>query len=125
MAIPLPAGASVDRFRRDLAAVTDDRPVAVAVSGGPDSLALLLLAAAAGVEPVDDPSNADLAFDRVRMRRQIADTPWLDVPALARSASALAQADAALDAIASRLFDRRPSASGEACVSLDPAGLPD
>src|SRR3954452_12447182 len=38
----------VERFRADLLRlVPDDTPLAVAVSGGPDSLALLLLAAAA------------------------------------------------------------------------------
>lgn len=44
----LPGPASVDRFRRDLdALIPPEACVGVAVSGGPDSLALLLLAAAA------------------------------------------------------------------------------
>ena len=42
-----PAAADVDRFTRDLAALAPTGKIGVAVSGGPDSLALLLLAAAA------------------------------------------------------------------------------
>jgi len=82
------------------------------------------IVAAAGLAAVDDPSNADPDFDRVRMRMHLAETPWLDVPALARSAAALAQADAALDAMAARLFDERvrPAPDG---LALDPDGIPD
>jgi tRNA(Ile)-lysidine synthase len=48
MVIAEPAPELVDRFRRDLAAVGfDGAPIGIAVSGGPDSIALLLLAAAA------------------------------------------------------------------------------
>ena len=44
----IPAAAAVQRFAADLDALTAiDAPIGVAVSGGPDSLALLLLAAAA------------------------------------------------------------------------------
>lgn len=44
----VPEQSLVDRFRGDLdALIPSDEPVGVAVSGGPDSLALLLLAAAA------------------------------------------------------------------------------
>jgi tRNA(Ile)-lysidine synthase len=42
-----PEAATLERFRQDLDALIDaDLPIGVAVSGGPDSLALLLLAAA-------------------------------------------------------------------------------
>ncbi|HEY0012272.1 MAG TPA: tRNA lysidine(34) synthetase TilS [Allosphingosinicella sp.] len=43
----MPTPDRIDRFRRDLAALADTDRLAVAVSGGPDSLALLLLAHAA------------------------------------------------------------------------------
>lgn len=42
-----PSGSLIDRFQADLASLAIDGPVAVAVSGGPDSLALLLLCRAA------------------------------------------------------------------------------
>jgi tRNA(Ile)-lysidine synthase len=46
--VPGPDSALLDRFRIDLdALIAPDEPVGIAVSGGPDSLALLLLAAAA------------------------------------------------------------------------------
>jgi len=83
---------------------------------------LAAIAAAAGLEAVDDPSNADPDFDRVRMRRQIAGAEWLDIPAIARSAAALAEAEEALEATACRLFDERARRDG--VLSLDPSGLP-
>ena len=52
--------------------------------------------AAAGVEPVQDPSNDDEEFERVRVRKALAGADWLDVPAIARSAANLAEADRAL-----------------------------
>jgi tRNA(Ile)-lysidine synthase len=50
----------------------------------------------AGVEPVRDPSNDDEQFERVRVRRAIAEASWLDAGAVARSAANLAEADEAL-----------------------------
>ena len=55
-----------------------------------------------GVVPADDPSNSDERFDRVRIRKAIADADWLDVPAIAQSARHLADADAALEWAAAR-----------------------
>ncbi|MES2136438.1 MAG: tRNA lysidine(34) synthetase TilS [Pseudomonadota bacterium] len=52
--------------------------------------------AAAGVEPVADPSNEDEQFERVRVRHALAQAEWLDPQAIARSATNLAQADVAL-----------------------------
>ena len=50
----------------------------------------------AGLEPVADPSNLDERFDRVRMRRALAEADWIEVPALARSAGHLAEAAEAI-----------------------------
>lgn len=60
----------------------------------------------AGVTPVADPSNADERFERVRIRRSLAQADWLDPGALARSAAHLAEADAALDWAARLEWDR-------------------
>lgn len=49
-----------------------------------------------GLEPVDDPSNADEQFERVRVRRGLAGADWLDPEGIARSAAHLAAADVAL-----------------------------
>jgi tRNA(Ile)-lysidine synthase len=85
--------------------------------------ALRQLVAEAGVAPVEDPSNADEAYDRVRMRRRLAETPWLDPAVLARSASALAEAEQALDWTTRRLAAKRVTAEGEE-LRLDPSDLP-
>ncbi len=77
----------------------------------------------AGFEPVDDPSNSDLAFDRVRIRHRLAETPWLDPLALARSAGALASADEALEALARQLAEERIEARGDS-ILLRPEGVP-
>lgn len=58
---------------------------------------LLALAEAENLPIVHDPSNADPRFDRAALRAALADAPWLDARAAARSAAALAEADAALD----------------------------
>ena len=84
---------------------------------------LAAVVAAAGIEPVDDPSNRDPRFDRTRMRAALARTEWIDVPALAASASHLADAEAALDWSVARLEPDRITADG-ADLLLDPAGLP-
>jgi tRNA(Ile)-lysidine synthase len=78
---------------------------------------------ASGLDPVDDPSNGDDAYDRVRIRRALAQTPWIDAAALARSAAALADAEEALEVAADRLMEER-AAAAERAVTLDPAGVP-
>lgn len=52
--------------------------------------------AAAGVKPVQDPSNDDEQFERVRIRKALAQADWLDAVAVAQSAGNLADADSAL-----------------------------
>jgi tRNA(Ile)-lysidine synthase len=59
---------------------------------------------AAGVATADDPSNADDRFDRVRIRKALADCDWLDPAALAQSARNLADAYEALQAYADLLW---------------------
>lgn len=73
------------------------------------------IAAAAGLEPVDDPYNRDDRFDRARIRKALAGTDWLDVAALAESAAHLADADTALDWAARREWSE--------CVCSAPLGL--
>ena len=76
---------------------------------------LAAVVAAAGIAAVQDPSNHDDKFDRARLRKALAQADWLDVPALAASASHLADADAALDWAAQREWSE--------CVSRAPLGL--
>ncbi|MEO6040463.1 MAG: tRNA lysidine(34) synthetase TilS [Croceibacterium sp.] len=57
---------------------------------------LAVVVAAAGLEAAFDPSNADARFDRVRVRGALADSAWLNPPALAASAAHLADGDEAL-----------------------------
>ncbi len=61
---------------------------------------------AGGLATVQDPSNADDRFDRVRLRKALAETDWIDPVAIARSASNLAEAYAALQDYALLLWDR-------------------
>ena len=76
---------------------------------------LAAVVAAAGIAAAQDPSNQDDKFDRARLRKALAAADWLDVPALAASASHLADADAALDWAAQREWRE--------CVTPAPLGL--
>jgi tRNA(Ile)-lysidine synthase len=58
------------------------------------------LVGAAGLDPVQDPSNADERFDRVRIRSALAAADWLDPLALSRSACLLGEAQQAISATA-------------------------
>ena len=55
------------------------------------------ICAAAGLEPTVDLSNDDERFERVRVRRALAASKWLDAQSVASSAANLGDADAALD----------------------------
>ena len=81
------------------------------------------VAAAAGLCPLDDPSNVDEAYDRVRMRNRLAQNPWLEPAPLARSAAALAEAEEALEWSAQRVWNERVERS-ESSYLFDPTDLP-
>ncbi len=55
------------------------------------------LVAAAGITPVQDPSNANPAFDRARLRARLAEADWLDPVRIAASAAHLAEGWQALE----------------------------
>jgi tRNA(Ile)-lysidine synthase len=84
---------------------------------------LAAIARAAGIDPVADPSNGDERFDRVRVRRLLAETGWLEPEPLARSAGALAEANEAMDWMVERLRRERVEGGREG-FTLDPVGLP-
>ena len=81
------------------------------------------LVAQAGLHAVDDPSNRDARYDRARMRAALSKADWLDPVAAARSASALASAEAALDWTTQQLFDQRAE-MGTGRITLEAADLP-
>jgi tRNA(Ile)-lysidine synthase len=85
---------------------------------------LVALVENAGIVAVDDPSNRDDRFDRVKLRKHLANAPWIDVPALAQSAAHLADAETALEWATKQEAQRR-IISTEGHVVFDPAGLPD
>jgi tRNA(Ile)-lysidine synthase len=85
--------------------------------------ALSAIVREAGLEPVDDPSNRDEAYDRVRIRRRLAESPWLDPAAIARSAAALAEAEEALKAIA-RQTSVESIEEKDGAIFLRPDGVP-
>lgn len=69
---------------------------------------------AAGLTPVQDPSNRDPAFDRVRVREALADSEWLDAQALATSAQHLAEGWRALEWYAEIDWEEMVERDGEA-----------
>jgi tRNA(Ile)-lysidine synthase len=84
---------------------------------------LAAIVAAAGITPVDDPSNEDPRFDRARLRQTLAASEWLDPGPVARSAAALAEAEDALGWMTDRLFETRVREEAGAWL-LDPSDLP-
>ena len=61
----------------------------------------------AGLSAVEDPSNANERFDRVRLRKALADAEWLEPSWLAASAAYLADADDALEWATDREWDEQ------------------
>lgn len=85
---------------------------------------LRALVEGAGIPFVDDPSNADDRFDRVRMRQLLGQNPWLDPVALARSAQSCGESDSALAAMIDWIGRERTLASDADQRRIDMAGLP-
>ncbi len=81
------------------------------------------LVSGAGLIPVDDPSNRDPKHDRSRIRKLLAHNDWLDPARLAVSASAIRDADEAIDWALAPLIDTRIVRQGEA-ILVEHAGLP-
>jgi len=79
--------------------------------------------AMAAVEVADDPSNRDDRFDRVRMRKALAEADWLDPLAIARAASHLAQAEDALVYLADRAWLENARRDGDT-IRISPHTLP-
>ena len=93
------------------------------------SAELRALATAAAVPFVDDPSNADDRFERSRVRKMLAEQPWLDAAQLAKAAAHAGEAHAALEAMESWLWRTRKAVPPDAVDSdyqqwLDFADLP-
>lgn len=84
---------------------------------------LRAIVSAAGLDPVDDPSNVDELFDRTHVRWLLADTAWLQPSRLAASAANLADAEESLDWIAARELAKRADWTGPV-LALDPSDLP-
>lgn len=81
------------------------------------------IVAAAGLEAVRDPSNEDESYDRARLRSRLAEAGWIDAAALARSAGALAEAEAALGWAVERLIEERVEAA-QGGLTFDARGVP-
>lgn len=80
---------------------------------------LRAIVAAHGWQPIEDPSNTNAAFDRVRMREALADADWIVAEGFARSATLLAQADDAIAAVVACEYTSCVS-EGDAEITLDP-----
>jgi tRNA(Ile)-lysidine synthase len=84
---------------------------------------LAAIVAPSGLEPVCDPSNADAAYDRVRIRQALAAAEWLDVAAVAASAGHLADADECIQWLVEREWHERVSIASDGAIRFEP-GVP-
>jgi tRNA(Ile)-lysidine synthase len=81
------------------------------------------ICAMAGVIPVIDPSNDDSKFERVRIRRGLANADWLDQQGIARSAGHCADANEAIE-WAAGIEWTRSVATREDEIIYRPSGTP-
>ena len=84
---------------------------------------LTALVTEAGIEAVDDPSNRDPRHDRSRIRKALEQSDWADPARLAASASALRDADEALDWALAPLITARFRREEDALI-IEPFDLP-
>ncbi len=83
---------------------------------------LASIVAAAGLTAASDPSNDDERHERVRIRRLMAASNWIDPAALATSAAHLAAADEAIEHAVAQEY-KRVQSDGEA-LHYDPRDTP-
>lgn len=81
------------------------------------------IVAAAGVSPVEDPSNVSDRYDRARLRKALAGVDWIDAGRVAASAAALADAEEAIGWMVHQLGTDRVAAEGDSLM-LDARDLP-
>jgi tRNA(Ile)-lysidine synthase len=84
---------------------------------------LITICVEAGITPVEDPSNTDREFDRVRMREWLALGHPVGVEGPTRTAHALAEAAEALDWMLVELETAR-CVEFESRLEIDPSNLP-
>ena len=84
---------------------------------------LVALVEDAGLDPVDDPGNRDPRHDRSRVRQALEQADWADPARLAASASALRDADEALDWALAPLITARLRRDEDALI-IEPFDLP-
>lgn len=87
------------------------------------SAELATIVTAAGLSPVDDPTNRDDRFDRARLRKNLDGADWLNPAGLATSTAALAEADEALIWATQRLAADHIIEDSDK-LTLSPAGIP-
>jgi tRNA(Ile)-lysidine synthase len=85
---------------------------------------LVEIVAAAGLGAVDDPSNASDDYDRTRVRRLLADTPWLAPARIAAAAGHVSDGERALAWSALKLQGERLDVTADGRVSLEAGDLP-
>lgn len=112
-----PAGLAGVRRRRSDGGLTVIRPL---LDWRRAELATVV--ATAGLEAVADPSNADERFERARVRRLLAEQPWLDPAGLAVAARHAGEADAALADMTALLWRDRATPGDP--LRLDVTALP-
>lgn len=81
------------------------------------------IVAGAGLTAADDPSNRDPHYDRSRVRRWLAEADWIDPARLAVSASAIRDADEAVDWALAPLIGSQIKRDGDALI-IEPGDLP-